>query len=116
MNIRKFLRSFRFAFEGIIESTKEQNMRFHLISACIVVIAAMLTHISVMEWVAIVLAMALVIGAELINSALERVVDLATDELHPLAKAAKDMAAGAVLVFALSSVIIGVLIFFPKWF
>ncbi|MCT6923327.1 MULTISPECIES: diacylglycerol kinase family protein [Bacillales] len=116
MDIRKFMRSFVYAFQGMIAATKEQNMRFHLISACIVSIAGFFTGLTTMEWIAIVVAIMLVIGAEMINSAIERVVDLATAELHPLAKAAKDIAAGAVLVFAIGSVIIGVLIFFPKWF
>ncbi|WP_042478244.1 diacylglycerol kinase family protein [Bacillus ndiopicus] len=116
MDIRKFLRSFVYAFQGIVTATKEQNMRFHLASACIVMIAGFLTGLTSIEWLAIVIVIILVIGAEMINSAIERVVDLATTEFHPLAKAAKDIAAGAVLVFAVGSVIIGVLIFFPKWF
>ncbi|MEC1179924.1 diacylglycerol kinase family protein [Metasolibacillus meyeri] len=116
MDIRKFFRSFIYAFQGIVAATKEQNMRFHLASACIVTIAGLLTGLTTLEWLVIVLVIVLVIGAEMINSAIERVVDLATAEIHPLAKAAKDIAAGAVLVFAIGSVIIGVLIFFPKWF
>ena len=62
------------------------------------------------------LVISLVIGAELFNTAMERVVDLASPNIHPLAKDAKDIAAGAVLVFASASVIIGILIFLPKWF
>lgn len=116
MDIRKFLRSFVYAFQGILEATKEQNMRFHIASACIVIIAGLFTGLSVVEWLIIVVVIILVIGAEMMNCAIERAVDLATAEIHPLAKAAKDVAAGAVLVFAIGSVIIGVLIFFPKWF
>jgi undecaprenol kinase len=56
------------------------------------------------------------IALELVNSAIERVVDLASPDIHPLAKEAKDIAAGAVLVFAAASAIIGLLIFLPKWF
>lgn len=116
MNARKFFRSFRYAVEGILTATKEQNLRFHLLSAVIVVLAGMLTGLSTTEWLLITFVIALVIGAELFNSAIERVVDLASPEIHPLAKQAKDMAAGAVLVFAVASVIIGLLIFLPKWF
>lgn len=116
MNARKFFRSFRYAIEGILTATKEQNLRFHLLSAMIVVLAGMLTGLSTTEWLLITFVIACVIGAELFNSAIERVVDLASPEIHPLAKQAKDMAAGAVLVFAVASVIIGLLIFLPKWF
>lgn len=116
MNARKFFKSFRYAVEGILTATKEQNMRFHLVSAVIVVLAGLITGLSITEWLIIILIMALVIATEMVNSAIERVVDLASPEIHPLAKQAKDMAAGAVLVFAVASVIIGLLIFLPKWF
>ncbi|MEK4629415.1 diacylglycerol kinase family protein [Solibacillus sp. FSL R7-0682] len=116
MNARKFIKSFRYAMQGIATATKEQNLRFHLLSAIIVIIAGLLTDLSRTEWVIITLVIALVIGAELFNTAIERVVDLASPQIHPLAKQAKDIAAGAVLVFAGASVIIGLLIFLPKWF
>ena len=116
MNARKFFKSFRYAVQGILTATKEQNLRFHILSAVIVVLAGFLTGLSITEWVILTIVIALVIGAELFNSAIERVVDLASPEIHPLAKQAKDMAAGAVLVFAVASVIIGLLIFLPRWF
>ena len=116
MNVRKFFRSFRYAMEGLITAVQEQNFRFHLVSAVIVLMAGLLTGLSIVEWCIIILVIAIVIGTELINTAIERVVDLASPEIHPLAKQAKDVAAGAVLVFALASVIIGLLIFLPKWF
>ena len=115
MNARKFFRSFRYALEGIISAFSEQNLRFHVISAVVVVLAGLFTGLSTTEWLIIILIIAFVIGAELINSAIERVVDLASPDIHPLAKQAKDIAAGAVLVFAVASVIIGLLIFLPKW-
>ncbi|MEK3765073.1 diacylglycerol kinase family protein [Solibacillus sp. FSL K6-4121] len=115
MNVRKFFRSFRYAMEGILTAVNEQNFRFHLVSAIIVIIAGVLTGLTIVEWSIIVLVIFLVLGAELINTAIERVVDLASPEFHPIAKQAKDIAAGAVLVFALASVIIGLLIFLPKW-
>ncbi|MEK5079792.1 diacylglycerol kinase family protein [Solibacillus sp. FSL W7-1436] len=116
MNVRKFFRSFRYAMEGLLAAVQEQNFRFHLLSAFVVVLAGFLTGLSTVEWCIIILVIAFVIGAELINTAIERAVDLASPEIHPLAKQAKDVAAGAVLVFALASVIIGLLIFLPKWF
>ena len=115
MNVRKFFQSFRYAMEGILTALKEQNFKFHLVSAIIVILAGLLTGLTAVEWSIILMVIFLVIGAELINTAIERVVDLASPEFHPIAKQAKDVAAGAVLVFALASVIIGLLIFLPKW-
>ena len=116
MNVSKFFHSFRYAVQGIVTALKEQNLRFHLMSAVIVIIVAIITGVSMMEWLILIIVIALVIGAELFNTAIERVVDLASPQMHPLAKQAKDIAAGAVLVFAVASVIIGLLIFLPKWF
>lgn len=101
--------------EGILTAFKEQNFKFHLVSAIIVISAGLITGLTAVEWCIIILVIFLVIGAELINTAIERVVDLASPEIHPIAKQAKDVAAAAVLVFALASVIIGLLIFLPKW-
>ena len=94
---------------------REQNFRFHLLSAVIVIIAGLFTGLSILEWIVIILVIALVIGAEMLNTAIERVVDLVSPDYHPLAKQAKDIAAASVLVFAACSVIIGMLIFLPKW-
>ena len=116
MDVFKLIKSFKYAFCGIWVSMKEQNMRIHFISALVVTIAGILTGLSITEWLVIVIAIALVIGAEMINTAIESVVNLASPKIHPLAKQAKDVAAGAVLVFAITSVIIGLLIFLPKWF
>ena len=116
MNVHKLLKSFGYAFYGIWTSMKEQNMRIHAASALIVAITGLLTGLTTQEWLIIILTIALVIGSEMINTAIESVVDLASPEIHPLAKQAKDVAAGAVLVFAIASVIIGLLIFLPKWF
>ena len=116
MDLRKYLRSFGYALEGIITASKEQNLKSHIISAIIVIMAGYWTGLSRMEWYIVLLLIALMFALEMINTAIERVVDLASPEIHPLAKQAKDIAAGAVLVFALFSAIIGLLIFLPKWF
>ena len=115
MDIRKFIKSFSYAIQGIVTAMSEQNFRFHLLSTVTVVIAGLLTGLSITEWIIIILVITLVIGAELFNTAIERVVDLASPDYHPLAKQAKDTAAASVLVFAVCSVIIGILIFLPKW-
>jgi undecaprenol kinase len=116
MNARKFLKSFSYAFQGIITASQQQNMKFHLVSAFIVLTAAILTKLSIVEWAILCIVIGVMFSLEMINTSIEAVVDLASPEFHPLAKVAKDVAAGAVLVFAVFSVIIGVLIFFPKWF
>lgn len=115
MNARKLLRSFGYAMEGIVAALKEQNLRLHVLAALVVFIAGMLTTLSITQWCIIVLVVFGMFTLEMMNSAIERVVDLASPEHHELAKAAKDIAAGAVLVFSIASVIIGLLIFLPKW-
>lgn len=115
MDIRKFIKSFGYAIQGIVTAMSEQNFRFHVLSTVIVMIAGLFTGLSIIEWIIIVLVITLVIGAEMFNTAIERVVDLVSPDYHPLAKQAKDIAAAAVLVFAACSVIIGMLIFLPKW-
>ncbi|MFJ5765921.1 diacylglycerol kinase family protein [Lysinibacillus sp. NPDC093210] len=116
MDLRKYLRSFGYAFEGIITACKEQNFQSHLLSAGIVLIVGYFTGLSQVEWFIVLLLIALMFALEMMNTAIERVVDLASKDIHPLAKQAKDIAAGAVLVFAVFSAIIGLLIFIPKWF
>ena len=116
MNVRKFVRSFGYAYKGIITACAEQNFKSHLLSAGIVLIAGYFTGLSRIEWYIVLLLIALMFALEMINTAIERVVDLASPTIHPLAKQAKDLAAGAVLVFAIFSAIIGLLIFIPKWF
>lgn len=95
---------------------REQNMRLHVLAAFVVVVAGLVTGLSYSEWMLVIVLIGGMMALELMNTAIERVVDLVTPELHPLAKQAKDMAAGAVLVFAAASAIIGVLLFLPKWF
>jgi undecaprenol kinase len=117
MNANRFFRSFKFAAEGIKTALKtEQNVRFHVFAAAVVFASAFLTGLSNTEWLIVTGLVGGMVALEMVNSALERTVDLATAEFHPLAKQAKDMAAGAVLVFAIASAIIGLLIFLPKWF
>ncbi len=117
MTKRRFFRSFSFAAEGIATALKqEQNSKFHVFAGFVVILAGTLTGLSTVEWLIVILLIGGMIALEMVNSAIERVVDLATTEIHPLAKQAKDMAAGAVLVFAVASAIIGLIIFLPKWF
>ncbi|WP_042355015.1 diacylglycerol kinase family protein [Bacillus rubiinfantis] len=106
--------SFFFAFRGIWSALlQERNMRIHGACAIIILLASFYFSIEKMEWLFIVFAIAGMFSLELINSALERVVDLVSPTYHPLAKQAKDMAAGAVLIFALITIVIGLTIFLP---
>lgn len=116
MKNNNFTSSFKYAFEGIIHASKgERNFRFHLFAAILVLVAGIFSQISLIEWIILILCISVMLSLELINSALERVVDLASPEIHDFAKQAKDMSAAAVLVFACASAIIGILIFLPKW-
>lgn len=116
-DMKKFLRSFTFAIEGIGYCIKmERNFKVHLVAMGLVIIAGFLTKISLVEWLIITIFISGVLALELVNTAIERVVDLATTAIHPLAKQAKDVAAGAVLIFAIGSVVAACLIFIPKWF
>ncbi len=116
MKKNKLVSSFGYAWQGIIHAMKrERNFRLHVLATIVVAIAGSISSLSSMEWMVILLCVGGVLSLELLNSALERVVDLASPTTHELAKQAKDMSAAAVLVFALASAIIGILIFLPKW-
>lgn len=115
MKSNNLLNSFKYALEGILSAFKnERNLKIHTCIALIVVIAGLIFKLSISEWLSCILVIALVIGGELINTAIEKVVDLASPDINPLAKQAKDIAAGAVLFFAIVSVVIGIIIFLPK--
>jgi diacylglycerol kinase (ATP) len=113
--MRKRIRSFGYAGKGIrIGFGTETNMKIHFIIAVLVIIAGLYFSISAYEWIACLLCIGLVLGMEMLNTAIESVVDLASPKLHPLAAKAKDVAAGAVLICAIIAVIIGLIIFVPK--
>lgn len=110
--MKKFFRSFVYAFQGIVSGiSDQQNLRVLTAIAAIVIAAGFYCNITPIEWCVILICIALVIGLELINSAIESLVDLVTKEKKPLAGKVKDMAAGAVLFAAILSSIIGVIIF-----
>ena len=108
------LRSFGHAFRGLKVLLQTQpNARIHAVATFMVVAAGALFGISPVEWALVALAVAGVWAAEALNTAIEFLVDLASPELHPLAAKAKDVAAGAVLVAAIGSLVVGVLVFGP---
>lgn len=103
------------AYEGICYTViRERNMHIHIIMALLVILGGAIFQISYEEWLVCLILIALVISLELLNTAIESVVDLITTNDNPLAKVAKDSAAGAVLVSAIISAVIGVVIFLPK--
>lgn len=113
--IAKFINSFKYPIKGLRYAYRnEQNLAVDVGVALIVIIAGFLFRINVTEWAILILTVGLVISCELVNTAIEAVVDLVTEEYHPLAKVAKDTAAAAVFVFAIISVVIGLIIFLPK--
>lgn len=113
----KAIRSFRFAIAGILEVIKaENNFRFHIFAAFCAVFASFWYQIAATEWLFIILAIALVLVAEAFNSAIEKLVDLASPQQHPLAGWIKDVAAGAVLIATIAAAIIGLVVFVPYVF
>ena len=113
---RDVISSLEFALTGIFTAFKEEkNMRSHVLSALAAIIAGLIFRISATEWLFLLLSIFLVIAFEIMNSAVENVVDLASDYHFSMrAKNAKDMAAGAVLVVSGFAVITGLIIFLPK--
>lgn len=108
-------KSFGYASEGIFAGIRgERNMKIHCFAAVCVVVAGVLFHISVTEWCICLVLFGLILSLELVNTAIEAVVDLVTEDKKPLAKLAKDTAAGAVLIAAVMAAMAGLLIFVPK--
>ena len=109
------IHSFAHAFDGIIHGLKaERNMVIHFAIMAIVITFGLVLRCSTIEWCILLILFALVIGFELLNTAIETSIDITTPNIHPLAKIAKDTAAGAVLVASLAAAIIGFIIFGPK--
>ncbi len=106
--------SFHHAWAGIYDTFRaERNFRFHFLAFVFVILGGILLHLSPLRFVAVLFAVALVMVAELFNTAIEATVDLAMPERHPLAKRAKDASAGAVLVAAIGAVLVGGIVFVP---
>ncbi|MCL2652025.1 MAG: diacylglycerol kinase family protein [Candidatus Azobacteroides sp.] len=113
----KRLASFQYAFNGLkILIREEHNARIHLFVACCVLIAGVLLKISAVEWIVVIFCIGWVIALELINSVIENIADFITKEKNETIKKIKDLSAGAVLIAAIASAIIGLIIFLPKIF
>lgn len=113
--LHRLVKSFTYAFDGLKYAFKyEQNILVHTLATILVIIAGIFLKISLTEWLVLALIIGLVIATELINTSIEATIDLITKDVHPLAKVAKDTAAAAVLVFGLTAIVIGCIIFLPK--
>lgn len=112
---RTLLESFTYAIAGIAYSLKTQrNMRIHCVMAILVLTLGPLLELSSIEMIVVLLTIAMVILAEMINTAIETTIDLFTKDYHPLAKVGKNVAAGAVLIAAINAVAIGYIVFYKK--
>ena len=112
-----FLQSFVYAFNGLSYAIRTQrNARVHLVIGLLAIGMGIWLHISPVEWGLIFVAITGVFIAEMLNTVVEACVDLATPKYHPLAKVAKDVAAGTVLLNAILSIIIGLFVFGPHLF
>ena len=115
LSIKRLRKSFGYAFKGIDDVIKhEPNMKIHVVVAILVVIMAFIFKVSIIEWIILVLLIGSVLAAETINTTIENLVDMYTKEYDEKAKIVKDTAAGTVLILAITSAIIGLIIFVPK--
>lgn len=109
-----FVQSLSHALSGLINLLKyERNSRFHLLATALVILVSVLVHISLIEWALIILVIFLVWIAEAFNTSLEQVFDVVEPRENKLVKAGKDISAGAVLLTAILSVIVGIIILGP---
>jgi diacylglycerol kinase len=110
-----FLRSFSFAGQGVWYVVRTQrNMRVHLAAAVCAIAAGLVLGIDAADWACVIIAIGLVLATEAVNTVVEALTDLCTSEFHPLAKIAKDAAAGAVLITSLAAVGVAVAVFLPR--
>ena len=115
-HVHPAIKSIHYAIEGITEAFREEpNLRIHVIFATLAIILAFIFKLNSNQWLALIISITLVLVLELLNTALEELTDLASPSIHPKAKLAKDVAAGAVLISALNSIIVGLIIFVPHF-
>ncbi len=117
MKNKSLINSFKYAFTGIISALKkERNMKIHFVIMILVIAMGIFYKLNSIEWIICTICFALVISLEMVNTAIEFCVDLAMPEKNEFAKHAKDISAGAVLIMAIASSVIGLIIFIPKVF
>ncbi|MDO5037086.1 MAG: diacylglycerol kinase [Tissierellia bacterium] len=110
-----FIRTFNFAVQGIISAIRtERNMKFHYLAALAVIIGSLFFNLSRLEFLILFFAVVFVVTAEMFNTAIERTIDLITQDYHPMAKLVKDISAGAVLLSAINALVVAYLLFFDR--
>lgn len=115
MRSRNIVDSFNHAIDGIVYAVKTQrNIKVHLIIGMLVLILAMILNVTRLELLILLLTIGLVIGAEMVNTAVEEVVNLAHEGIHPLARIAKNVAAGAVLICSVMAAAVGYIVLFER--
>ncbi|MBI2599531.1 diacylglycerol kinase family protein [Candidatus Daviesbacteria bacterium] len=115
MNPKRFhILSFKYAFEGLVAALKEEpNLKFHLLTGLVAILISIYLKLSTIDWIIIILVIGFVITVELTNTAIEKVVNEFTDQIHPGAKLAKDISAAAALVASVTAAVVGLIIFIP---
>ena len=114
LDAKRLSRSFKAAFEGIASTyKKEQNIKIHTFIAILVIVFGFFLKINYIEWLVCLVLIGFMLMAEFFNTAIEYVVDLASPDIHPLAKAAKDTASAGVLMMAIIAAVTGLVIFVP---
>ena len=115
LGIHRFVRSFRYSFDGLAYAAqKEQSIIVMLVCIILTLVFGFILQISILEWFFIFVCFGLVLGTELLNTAIEATIDLISPSYHPLAKVAKDTASASVFIYSLIAFIIGCLVFIPK--
>lgn len=107
-----FIRSFGYAIEGFRTAVAtERNIKVQLLVGVLAVFAGVVLRLDALSWVLVLLCIGLVLFAELVNTSIEAIVDLATQDLHPLAKRAKDIAAASVFTLSITAAVVGIIVF-----
>ena len=115
IDVLKTIRSFRYAGRGMVDLFRfENNAKVHLLAAVVVILVGIVLKISRVEWAIVITQIGLVLAAEAVNTALEKLCDLVQPGYHPQIKVIKDVASGAVLILAITAVMVAILIFIPK--
>lgn len=114
-SVRERLNSFKYSFQGLVYFFREEhNARIHLVMAVAALAFSLWLPLSGVEWMLIILCIVLVIGAEVINTSIEKLCNAVHPQFHPLIRQCKDLASAAVLLMAIASAICGCIIFIPK--
>lgn len=115
MKKNSFISSFNFAVQGIISAIKtERNMKFHYLAAVLVLIISLFMDFTRVEFMLLFFAITFVVACEMINTAIERTVDLVVQEFNPIAKYVKDVSAGAVLISSMNALVVAYLLFYDR--